>query len=71
MLVARLSDWFLPKFERWVHRRNEHEGAGIGQGGAHTGNRHLVILQRLAQAFHRLPGELRQFVEKQDAVVCQ
>ena len=70
MLVARLSDWFLPKFERWVHGRNHHKGAGIGERGADPGDGHLVILQRLAQAFHRLTGEFRQLVQEQDAVVA-
>ena len=52
-----------------IHRRRQHEARGKRQrhGGARDGD--SAVFQRLAHDFQHVAGELRQFIEKEHAVV--
>src|SRR5215211_1690839 len=54
-----------------VHGAKQRHPRGIGERRGHPRDRHLPILQRLAQGLERRPTELGQLVEEKHAVVCQ
>ena len=54
---------------RGVHRRDQHELGGKFDGAMHARHRHLAALQRLAERLQHVAAELRQLVEKQDAMM--
>ena len=59
----------VPAAAAGVHGAHQHETAGQRQGAGGPGDGHLSVLQRLAQGLQRGFVELRQLVQKQDAVV--
>ena len=54
---------------RRVHRRHQHELRGKGHRPGSARNGHPPFFQRLAHGFQNAALELRQFVQKQNAVV--
>ena len=54
-----------------VHRRHQLEARRIADVGVGARDHHLAGFQRLSQAVQRLGAKLRQFVQKQHAVVRQ
>lgn len=52
-----------------VHRRDELDGGGVGNAMVRAGNDAFAGLQRLAQCIERLRRELRQLIEKENAVM--
>ena len=53
-----------------VHGGDQHKAGGEGQraGGARNGDK--AVFKRLAQDFQRAPRKLREFIQKQNAVVA-
>lgn len=52
-----------------IHRGNEGEAGGIGEGGRGAGEGDDPMFQRLAQGFEGVPAEFRQLVEEEDTMV--
>ena len=61
----------VPPTAAGVHGAHQHEPAGQGQGPGYPGDGHHPILQRLAQSLQGGFVELRQLIQKEDAVVGQ
>ena len=61
----------VPAAAAGVHGAHQHEAAGQRQGAGGPGDGHLSVLQWLAQGLQRGFIELRQLVQKQNAVVGQ
>ena len=56
---------------RRIHRRDQHELRRKSHRPGRARNRHIPFLQRLPHRFQNAAFELRQFIEKQHAVVRQ
>ena len=54
-----------------VHGGGQHKAAGVARAAVYPADRNNAILQRLAQHFEGITGKLRQFVQKQHAVMGQ
>ena len=52
-----------------VHGSHQHNRTGICECTVHTGNGYGSILDRLAEHLDGGPGKLRQFIQKEHAVV--
>lgn len=54
-----------------VHGGNQLKFGGINRVGIDARNSYIAVFQRLAQGFQRGAAEFWQFIQKQDAVVCE
>ena len=61
----------VPAAAAGVHRADELKLAGKARRARRAGNGHHAVLKRLAHDLQRFLAELRQFVEKQHALVCE
>src|SRR5581483_1326555 len=55
----------------WVHGRRQHKTCGEGQRHGGTSNADGPIFQGLTHDLEHVAGKLRQFVQKQHAVMCE
>ena len=63
--IATVATW------AGIERRHEHEVGGEAGGGPRAADRDRAFLERLPHHLQRAPLKLREFVEKQHAVVRQ